>query len=144
MNNGNDLMRFVKAQEADYERALSEIKNGRKRSHWMWYIFPQLDGLGHSSAARLYGIKGIDEAKAYLAHSILGPRLIESMEAALSVEGKTADEIFGFPDVLKFRSCATLFAQISEPASVFERILKKYYDGRPDEATLRLLDERNA
>jgi uncharacterized protein (DUF1810 family) len=108
----------------------------------MWYIFPQLQGLGHSSTARFYGIKGIEEAKAFLAHPVLGPRLRECVEAALSVEGKSAEEIFGFPDVLKLRSCATLFAQISEAGSVFEQLLQKYYEGAADDATLRLLSKR--
>ena len=133
------LDRFIEAQKHDYARALAEIKNGRKRSHWMWYIFPQIDGLGVSSTARFYAIKDIAEAKAYLAHPILGPHLIEITEAALADEGKTAEEVFGYPDVLKFRSCATLFAHISEPGSVFHRVLDKYYEGKPDEATLRLV-----
>jgi uncharacterized protein (DUF1810 family) len=142
MNNNSEktsLARFIEAQEHDYSCALAEIKNGRKRSHWMWYIFPQIDGLGVSSAARFYAIKDIAEAKAYLAHPILGPRLIEITEAALSVEGSTAEAIFGYPDVLKFRSSATLFAQVSEPNSVFHRVLEKFYEAKPDEATLRLL-----
>ena len=138
-NSETALDRFIEAQKHDYARALAEIKNGRKRSHWMWYIFPQIDGLGVSSTARFYAIKDIAEAKAYLAHPILGPRLIEITKTALAVEGKTAEEIFGYPDVLKFRSCATLFAHISEPGSVFHRVLEKYYEGKPDEATLRLL-----
>jgi uncharacterized protein (DUF1810 family) len=138
----DDLNRFLEAQEHDYERALAEIRNGRKRSHWMWYIFPQLDGLGHSSTARFYGIKGVEEAQAFIKHEILGPRLRECAEAVLSVEGKTAEEIFGFPDVLKLRSCATLFSQVCEPGSIFERLLQKYYGGVADEATLRLLNER--
>lgn len=108
----------------------------------MWYIFPQIEGLGHSSTARFYAIKGIEEAMAFLAHPILGARLRECVKAALSVEGKTAEEIFGFPDVLKLRSSATLFAQISEPGSVFEELLQKFYGGFADEATLRLLDKR--
>lgn len=134
-----DLERFVQAQESDFATALNEVRRGRKRSHWMWYIFPQIDGLGSSSTARFYAIKGIAEARAYLAHPILGPRLIECCEAALAVEGKSAEEIFGYPDVLKLRSCATLFAKISEPGSVFERLLVKYYGGQTDDATLRLL-----
>jgi uncharacterized protein (DUF1810 family) len=137
----DQLDRFVRAQEEDYARALAEIRSGRKRSHWMWYLFPQVEGLGHSSTARFYAIKGIEEAKAFLAHSILGTRLRECMEAVLAVEGRTAEEIFGYPDVLKLRSCATLFARVSESDSVFERVLKKYYAGKADEAMLRLLNE---
>lgn len=108
----------------------------------MWYIFPQIEGLGHSSTARFYAIQGIEEARAFLAHPVLGSRLRECTEAVLAVEGRTAEEIFGFPDVLKLRSCATLFTHVSEPDSVFERLLQKYYGGTPDEATLRLIKER--
>lgn len=133
------LERFVEAQEQDYSIALSEIRAGKKRSHWMWYIFPQLAGLGHSSTAQLYAIKDINEARSFLAHPVLGPRLREISETLLGLEGKTAAEIFGYPDVLKLRSCATLFAHVAEPRSVFERILQKYYDSQPDDATLRLL-----
>jgi uncharacterized protein (DUF1810 family) len=108
----------------------------------MWYIFPQLEGLGHSSTARFYGIKDIEEAQAFIEHEILGARLRECAEAVLSVEGETAEEIFGSPDVLKLRSCVTLFSQVCEPGSVFERLLQKYYGGVADEATLRLLNGR--
>jgi uncharacterized protein (DUF1810 family) len=135
----HDLGRFRRAQEGDYERALSEIAGGRKRSHWMWYIFPQIDGLGTSSTARRYAIKGLDEARAYLDDPVLGPRLLECAEAAVGVEGRSATEIFGSPDDLKLRSCATLFACVSPPGSVFDRLLAKYYQGRRDEKTLELL-----
>lgn len=133
-----DLKRFVSAQEGDYARALAEVRAGRKRTHWMWYVFPQLDGLGSSSTARFYALKSADEARAYLAHPLLGPRLLECSEAALAVEGRTASAIFGFPDDLKLRSCATLFAHISPPDSVFAQLLAKYFDG-PDARTLELL-----
>lgn len=135
-----DLVRFVSAQHSSYERALSEVSNGRKCSHWMWFIFPQLRGLGHSSTARLYGITGVDEARAYLAHDVLGPRLIAVCEAALSVDGRTALEIFGKPDDMKLRSCATLFAHVSNADSVFHKIIDKYFDGKPDVRTLECLD----
>ncbi len=134
-----DLTRFVRAQDTVYGQALSEIRSGRKRSHWMWYIFPQLDGLGFSSTSRFYGIKNRDEASAYLAHPLLGPRLRECAEAALAVAGRSAREIFGSPDDLKLRSSATLFACVSPPDSVFERLLQKYYHGERDEKTLQLL-----
>ncbi len=134
-----DLNRFVLAQEHDFQQALSEIKGGRKRSHWIWYIFPQFDGLGFSSTSKLYSIKSLAEAKAYLSHSVLGPRLLECAEAALHVEGRSAHDIFGFPDDLKLRSSATLFAQVSPAGSVFHRLLDKYFDGEPDAKTLRLL-----
>src|SRR5262245_61313920 len=140
-----DLSRFVKAQESDYERALAEIKSGRKRTHWMWYIFPQIDGLGFSSTAKFYAIKSLDEARAYLDHPVLGPRLRECAEAAVGVEGRSATEVFGSPDDLKLRSCATLFACVSPPGSVFERLLQKYYGGERDRKTLEILglEERN-
>jgi uncharacterized protein (DUF1810 family) len=134
-----DLGRFQQAQEDDYEQALSEITNGRKRSHWMWYIFPQIDGLGSSSTARHYAIKSLDEARAYLAHPVLGPRLLECAEAVVRLEDRSAREIFGSPDDLKLRSSATLFACVSPPGSVFDRLLEKYYQGRRDDRTLQLL-----
>ena len=135
----HDLGRFVDAQAGDYEQALAEIRSGRKRSHWMWYIFPQIDGLGFSSMSRRYSIKSVAEAEAYLAHPVLGPRLTECAEAALRVEGRSALEVFGPPDDMKLRSCATLFAHVSPPGSVFERLLSKYFDGERDERTLRLI-----
>jgi uncharacterized protein (DUF1810 family) len=138
----HELYRFVRAQADDYERALAEIKGGRKRSHWMWYVFPQVEGLGFSSTSRLYAIRSIAEAKAYLEHPLLGPRLIECAEAALAVEGKSAREVFGSPDDMKLRSSATLFAQVSPPGSVFARLLGKFYGGEPDRETLRLLGPR--
>lgn len=134
-----DLSRFVQAQERDYEGALSEIKRGRKRSHWMWYVFPQLDGLGISATSRRYSIKSLAEAEAYLKHPVLGARLTACAEAALRVEGRSAYEIFGSPDDMKFRSSATLFARVSPAGSVFERLLDKYFHGEPDPETLRLL-----
>jgi uncharacterized protein (DUF1810 family) len=135
-----ELGRFVRAQVGDYERALSEIRDGEKQSHWMWYIFPQIDGLGISAMSRRYAIKSRAEAQAYLAHAILGPRLRECAEAALGVEGRTAFEIFGSPDDQKLRSCATLFAEVSPDGSVFHRLLDRYFEGKPDTKTLQLLD----
>jgi uncharacterized protein (DUF1810 family) len=143
MNDPHDLNRFLLAQQDDYERALAEIKNGRKRTHWMWYIFPQISGLGFSSMARRYGIKSADETRAYLAHPILGSRLLECAEAVVANAGSNATEIFGYPDDLKLRSSATLFASVSKPDSVFHRLLEKYYAGRPDKETLRLLGISN-
>jgi uncharacterized protein (DUF1810 family) len=134
-----DLQRFLEAQEGDYERAFREIKSGRKVSHWMWYIFPQLDGLSFGSTSKHFAIKSLDEARAYLEHPVLGPRLLKCAEAAVSVEGKSAREIFGSPDDVKLRSSATLFAQVAAPRSVFHRLLDKFYNGEPDEKTLRLL-----
>jgi uncharacterized protein (DUF1810 family) len=142
MSNSSDpfnLARFVEAQADDYERVLAEITSGRKRSHWMWYVFPQLAGLGFSSTAQFYAITSLDEARAYLAHPVLGPRLLACAEASLRVEDRSANEIFGSPDDLKLRSSATLFACVSEPGSVFEQLLAKYYAGERDPRTLELL-----
>ena len=132
-----ELKRFVQAQEDDYLSALSEIRAGCKKSHWMWYIFPQFDGLGYSAMSRRYSIKSIAEAEAYLRHPVLGPRLLECCKAVLGVEGKSAIQIFGSPDDMKLRSCATLFAQVSPPESAFERLLNRYFQGERDEQTLR-------
>jgi uncharacterized protein (DUF1810 family) len=136
----HNLNRFVQAQAEDYEQALGEIRSGRKQSHWMWYIFPQFDGLGFSPTSQRYSIKSVAEAKAYLAHPVLGPRLRECAEAVLGVEGRSAFEIFGSPDDMKLRSCATLFACVAPEGSVFERLIGKYYRGERDGKTLRLLE----
>lgn len=135
----HNLARFVAAQEGAHAHALAEIRAGRHRTHWMWFVFPQIQGLGSSKTARSYAIKSRAEAEAYLAHPVLGPRLREINEALLGVEGKTASEIFGSPDDLKLRFCATLFASVSQPGSVFERVLEKFFGGEPDRKTLRLL-----
>jgi len=137
-----DLQRFVDAQEHVYERALSEIKSGQKRSHWMWFIFPQVEGLGASSMSRRYAIRSAPEAKAYLAHPLLGPRLLESAEAALAVQTSSALELFGSPDDMKLRSCATLFASVSSEDSVFNQLINKYFDGKPDDRTLQLIAKK--
>jgi uncharacterized protein (DUF1810 family) len=134
----HNLNRFVQAQVGDYDQALSELKSGRKRSHWMWYIFPQFDGLGFSSTSKRYALKSIAEAEAYLGHPVLGPRLIECAEAVLGFEGRSAFEIFGSPDDMKLKSCATLFACVSPPGSVFDRLLEKYYRGERDSKTRHL------
>jgi uncharacterized protein (DUF1810 family) len=135
-----DLNRFVKAQDGVYERALGEIRGGRKRSHWMWFIFPQIYGLGTSPTARRYAIKSRAEAESYLAHPVLGPRLVECAEAATAVPGPvSAFDMFGSPDELKLRSSATLFAHVSLEGSVFDQVLDRYFQGECDPATLRLL-----
>lgn len=139
-----DLSRFVEAQEHDYLQALSEIRSGRKRSHWMWYIFPQFDGLGFSPTSRRYSIKSVAEAEAYLRHPILGPRLLEIARATLGVEGRSALEVFGSPDDMKLWSSATLFASVSPAGSVFEQLLDRYFGGEPDATTLRLLGQQSA
>lgn len=142
MDDSYDLNRFVRAQENDYEQALSEIVNGQKRTHWMWYIFPQLDGLAFGPTAKRYAIKSIEEARAYLEHPILGPRLLNCAEAAVRVEGRSATDIFGSPDDLKLKSCATLFSRVAPEGSVFDRLLEKYYRGARDARTLELLDAK--
>ena len=134
-----NLNRFLEGQEGIYEQAVSEIRGGRKRSHWMWFIFPQFQGLASSSTSHFYAIKSIDEARAYLDHAVLGPRLLECAEAAVSIEIRSANEAFGSPDDLKLKSCATLFACVSSPGSVFERLLEKFFGGEPDGNTLALL-----
>src|SRR4051812_34594785 len=138
-NDPHNLNRFIQAQTGVYDQALVEIRGGRKQSHWMWYIFPQIDGLGFSSTSRRYSIKSAAEAKAYLDHPLLGPRLLECAEATLRVEGRSAFEIFGSPDEMKLRSSATLFACVSPAGSVFERLLDKYFQGVRDGKTLQLL-----
>jgi uncharacterized protein (DUF1810 family) len=135
-----DLERFVTAQSSDFSRALAELRAGRKRTHWMWYIFPQLRGLGTSPMSQLYGISNLDEARAYLSHPLLGPRLREAADALLVTEDLSAHEIFGSPDDLKLRSSATLFARASSPGSPFEQLLIKFFDGEPDPATLERLE----
>lgn len=133
------LQRFVAAQKDVYADALAEIRSGHKQSHWMWFVFPQLAGLGSSPTSCRYAIRNLDEAKAYLAHPILGPRLIECAEAAWEIDGKSALEIFGTPDHLKLWSSATLFGYAAAPGSVFERVLEKYFAGQRDLRTLELL-----
>lgn len=135
-----NLNRFIAAQKYSYDIALSEIKAGRKRGHWIWYIFPQLKGLGRSSRAQTFGIEDIDEAKLYLQHPILGSRLIEISSALLRLESNNPTSIMGgFPDDEKLRSCMTLFALISAEGSVFHKVLNKFFDGVPDEKTIALL-----
>ncbi|MBF8964399.1 DUF1810 domain-containing protein [Pontibacter sp. FD36] len=133
------LARFLDAQASSYEQALTEIKNGRKRSHWMWFIFPQLQGLGYSETARYYAIKDLEEARLYLQHPVLGQRLVEISKAMLALEGKTANQVLGSPDDLKLRSSMTLFAAVPGADPVFKAVLDKYYSGKEDEKTLQLL-----
>jgi len=136
-----DLERFVSAQAPVFTPALSELKAGRKRSHWMWFIFPQLRGLGHSSTAQFYVISSLDEARAYLAHPVHGPRLIQCTETVLAVEGQSLHEMFGSPDDLKFCSSMTLFALAAGgDESVFQQALDRYCDGRTDERTVALCE----
>ncbi len=138
----NSLDRFIEAQEHTYATALDEIKRGKKRSHWMWYIFPQLRGLGMSSMAYAYGIADLAEARAYLAHPVLSARIIEICKALLAHENKNPKDIFGHTDALKLRSSMTLFALVSEDGSVFHKVLERFYDGEMDDMTLELVKER--
>lgn len=139
MEDPHNLQRFVVAQQRDYDQALAEIRSGRKRSHWMWYVFPQFAGLGMSATSQHYAIQSLAEAEAYLAHPVLGPRLVECAEAVLAIDGRSALEIFGSPDDMKLRSCATLFAHVSPAGSAFHRVIDKYFDGQPDDKTLSLI-----
>jgi uncharacterized protein (DUF1810 family) len=134
-----DLQRFLDVQEGVYTRVLSELRDGQKRSHWIWYVFPQIQGLGHSSMARRYAISSLAEAKAYLNHPILGMRLRECTRITTSLVGRSIDEIFGFPDDLKFRSSMTLFAKAAAGDEVFTEALAKYFAGEMDSLTLERL-----
>lgn len=138
-----NLERFIKAQEKEYSNALREIRNGYKSGHWMWFIFPQLSGLGFSSMSNYYGISSIDEAREYLKNEILSRRLIEISTLLLNIDGKDIDEILGYPDNLKLQSCMTLFNEADNSIIVFKEILDKYYDGKKDAKTLELLDIRS-
>lgn len=142
MTQDNNLDRFIKAQQNDYATALSEIKNGKKRSHWMWYVFPQLKGLGMSETARFYGINDKQEALAYLNNNLLGKRLIEISEALLALPGNDPHYIFGSPDDMKLKSCMTLFASLPHANPVFDQVLLKFYDGEKDQKTLQLLSNQ--
>jgi uncharacterized protein (DUF1810 family) len=142
-NDPYDLSRFLTAQDGVYERALAELKGGQKRTHWMWFIFPQIEGLGYSPTARRYSIKSIEEARQYLSHPVLGKRLVECTEAVLALKGGSVAEIFGYPDDMKFKSSMTLFEKVAGPGSVFSSSFDRYCHGDRDAATLKLL-ERSA
>jgi len=134
-----DLQRFVAAQDAGgtYERATAELRAGRKTSHWMWFVFPQIVGLGYSPASRTYAISSLDEARAYLAHPVLGARLIECATILAGLPGRTAEQIFGEVDALKLRSCITLFIRAAPGEPLFRQVLDQYFGGEPDSATER-------
>lgn len=142
-NDPFNLQRFVEAQRPCYEQVCRELRAGYKSSHWMWFIFPQWKGLGQSLTANLYAIASRREAEAYLAHPVLGPRLIQCTQLVNDVVGHTVEQIFGYPDDLKFRSSMTLFANVVPGNAVFLKALAKYFDGKPDQRTLDLL-KRNA
>jgi uncharacterized protein (DUF1810 family) len=134
-----DLRRFVDAQDPVYGTVLAELRNGAKRSHWIWFVFPQLRGLGHSATAQQYGIGSLDEARAYLAHPVLGLRLRECTRMVALIDGRSVDEIFGRPDNLKVRSSMTLFALATDDDADFRAVLDKFYDGQADQATVERL-----
>jgi uncharacterized protein (DUF1810 family) len=136
----SDLDRFVDAQDGVHDEALAELRAGRKRTHWMWFVFPQLAGLGSSPTARRYALGSLAEARAYLAHPVLGPRLIAAAEAVLTVPDRSAAEILGYPDDLKLRSSMTLFARAADDPAPFQAVLDRFYDG-PDPRTLELLGD---
>jgi uncharacterized protein (DUF1810 family) len=136
-----DLSRFISAQDRVYDRVLAELRSGHKRTHWMWYIFPQIDGLGHSATTKHYAIKSLEEAREYLHHPLLGTRLLECAEAILAIEGRSASAIFAYPDDLKLQSSMTLFACVADPGSVFVQVLDKYFQGERDVSTLQLLEK---
>ena len=133
------LDRFLKAQTGSYDTALQEIRSGRKRSHWMWYIFPQIQGLGFSSTAQFYAISDLQEAKDYLAEPTLRARLFEISEALLGLDTGDASAVFGWPDDMKLRSCMTLFAEAEPDCSVFSDVLAKFFSGVKDDKTLKIL-----
>lgn len=138
MENNYNLNRFIEAQNRDYDIALAEIRAGKKVSHWMWYIFPQLKGLGRSSTSEYYGLSGIKETQAYLSDPILKARLIEITDAVIAHKDKSAEEIFGGIDAKKLRSCMTLFSTAAPDIPVFEAVLEQFFHGVPDRNTLRL------
>ena len=139
----HDLTRFLDAQDASYATALAELRRGRKRSHWIWFIFPQIQGLGHSATSRHFAIADLDEARSYLAHPVLGPRLVECTEAVCAHGSLTAEAIFGYPDWLKFRSSMTLF-QAADDDPCFALALDLFYDGQRDDRTLAILGRARA
>lgn len=134
-----NLQRFVKAQESTYARALAELRAGHKRGHWMWYVFPQIAGLGVSANSEWFAIRSLDEARAYLEHPVLGPRIRECAQAVLAVKGRSIDQIFEYPDNLKFRSSMTLFARVAGNNDVFMSVLEKYCGGMLDPRTIERL-----
>jgi uncharacterized protein (DUF1810 family) len=137
------LQRFLIAQAPTYHTVLAELRTGRKSTHWIWFIFPQIAGLGHSAMAQQFAITSLDEAKAYLQHPVLGQRLRECTQLILNVEGRSAEEIFSYPDNLKFRSCMTLFLTASTDNALFKDALLKYFDGKPDQLTMNVLARHN-
>ena len=142
MKSENSLDKFLEAQNRDYAGALAEIRSGRKRGHWIWYIFPQMSGLGYSSTSAFYAIQDLEEASDYLQHPVLGSRLIEISNAILGVQNKTTNQILGSPDDLKVRSSMTLFNLVPNSDPVFQAVLDKYYNALPEQKTIRMVQKR--
>jgi len=143
MTDACNLHRFLTAQTPTYDTVLAELRAGRKSSHWIWFIFPQITGLGHSVMAQQFAITSINEAKTYLQHPVLGPRLRACTQLVLDVNGRSGEEIFGYPDFLKFRSCMTLFLTAATDNTLFKNALHKYFDGMPDQLTIQVLARHN-
>jgi len=143
MSDVYNLHRFLTVQARVYDTVLAELRAVRKSGHWIWFIFPQIIGLGHSAMAQQFAITSLDETKAYLQHPVLGPRLRECTQLVLNVNGRSAEEIFGYPDNLKFRSCMTLFSTATTDNTIFKDALLKYFDGKPDQLTLDILTRQS-
>lgn len=142
MSDPYNLRRFVNTQQSIYDDVLRELREGRKRSHWMWFIFPQIEGLGHSAMAREYAISSREEAEAYLRHPVLGQRLEECARLVAAINGRSIEDIFGYPDYMKFRSSMTLFSNVAPHQEIFEECLQKYFGGEPDPVTLAELNKK--
>jgi uncharacterized protein (DUF1810 family) len=140
-NDDNTLSRFISAHQNIYPHVLKELQNGKKITHWMWFIFPQIEGLGHSSTAKYYSIKSISEAKEYIDHPLLGKRLLECCNIILKIEFRSVEDIFGYPDYLKLKSSMTLFDFVDPEENVFAEVLKKYFAGEEDQKTLSILQK---
>lgn len=143
MTKENNLKRFIDAQQADYQTALSEVKHGRKQSHWMWYIFPQIQGLGFSETSKFYAIKDIIEAEEFLKHPVLGSRLINICNELLALKSNDANKIFGSPDDVKLKSSMTLFSSLPDTNPVFQMVLDKFFNGTKDNKTLQIITSNN-
>lgn len=144
MSDDYNLQTFLTAQAPTYDTVLAELQAGRKSSHWIWFIFPQIAGLGHSTMAQQFAIASLEEANAYLQHPVLGQRLPECTQLVLDVNGRSAEEIFPYPDYLKFRSCMTLFISAATDNTLFKNALAKYFDGQPDQLTLDILTQQSS
>ncbi len=141
MSSDVTLSRFLSSQDTVYPQVLKELQNGKKTSHWIWFIFPQIEGLGQSTTAKYYSIKNLNEAKKYIDHPILGKRLLECCNIILKIEGRSVEDIFGYPDNLKLKSCMTLFKYVTPENKVFSIVLKTYFADQEDERTVSILQK---